>query len=140
MQLFRPDVSLNKTTPQASVELGSTAVFNLNVRNDGIYPVKATISDTLPTGLSYTVSSASAPYQITVNGRELVFSLGTGLARGESAMIVVTTTAVALQNPATNVATVNTSGNDLNPGNETSSATINIFQEIFKVYLPNIIK
>jgi uncharacterized repeat protein (TIGR01451 family) len=140
MQLFRPDVSLSKTTPQPSVELGSTAVFNLNVRNDGIYPVKATISDTLPTGLSYTVSSASAPYQITVNGRELVFSLGTGLAQGESAMIVVTTTAVALQNPATNVATVNTSGNDLNPGNETSSATINIFQEIFKVYLPNIIK
>jgi len=140
MQLFRPEVSLNKTTPQTNVELGSTAVFNLSVRNDGLYPARATISDTLPAGLAFASASASVPYTITTNGNHLLFGLETSLSQGESAMITVTTTAVAVQNPATNVAEVYTPGNDLNPDNQTGSATVNIFQDIFTVYLPTLIK
>ncbi|MCA9875340.1 MAG: DUF11 domain-containing protein [Anaerolineales bacterium] len=140
MQLYRPEVSLNKTAQQSSVELGSTAVFNLHIHNNGIYPAKPTITDTLPSGLAYVSATASVPYAVTTNGNNVFFSLETGLAQGESAMITVTTTAVAVQSPATNVAVVQTPGNDLNPANQTSSAAVSIFQDLFEVYLPNIIK
>ncbi|MBK8932744.1 MAG: DUF11 domain-containing protein [Chloroflexi bacterium] len=129
MQLFRPNMSLSKTTNQTTVKVDETAVFQIAVRNDGIYPTKATITDTLPTGLAYTDASASVPFTVSQTGNQVTFTLETGLNLGESAMITVTTTAVAEQSPAINTATMSHAGSDLNPNDNSSSASINIYQD-----------
>ena len=129
MQLFRPNMSLSKTTNQTTVKVDETAVFQIAVRNDGIYPTKATITDTLPTGLAYNDASASVPFTVSQTGNQVTFTLETGLNLGESAMITVTTTAVSEQSPAINTATMSHAGSDLNPNDNSSSASINIYQD-----------
>ncbi len=119
------DLTITKTGP-AFAKPGETITYTLTVTNAG--PNSATgvtVSDTLPTGLTY-VSSAPAA---TVSGQTLSWTLGT-LAASASQTITVTATApveaTLLSTPATrtltNTASVSSATTDPTPANNTATA------------------
>ncbi|MDK2012648.1 MULTISPECIES: beta strand repeat-containing protein [unclassified Deinococcus] len=119
------DVIITKTGP-AFAKPGETISYTLTVTNAGPNAATAvTVSDTLPTGLTY-VSSAPAA---TVSGQTLSWTLGT-LAASASQTITVTATAPSeatlLSTPATrtvtNTASVSSATTDPTPANNTATA------------------
>ena len=119
------DVIITKTGP-AFAKPGETISYTLTVTNAGPNAATGvTVSDTLPTGLTY-VSSAPAA---TVSGQTLSWTLGT-LAASASQTITVTATAPSeatlLSTPATrtltNTASVSSATTDPTPANNTATA------------------
>lgn len=138
MQMYRPDVSLQKTAVQGSSEPGETAAFNLRVQNNGDYPTYATITDTLPDELSFVSASSAAPFTYTVANNLVTVNLTDPLAAGESATVTINTQVASNISPGilVNQATVSNSGLDLNLADNSDSASLYIFTVTYRVYLP----
>jgi uncharacterized repeat protein (TIGR01451 family) len=125
MQLYRPDLRLEKTTPQTNVEPGDTVQFDLTVHNDGLYAVTPTVVDTLPDGLTFTGYEATLSTTLTQTGQELTFAVGENMDWGDQFTITIYTAV----DPETDGQLVNTAqaaapGWDLNPANRQDSASV----------------
>lgn len=127
MQLYRPDLSLEKSSPQSSATIypGDTATFHLTVQNNGIYASKIVLTDSLPAGLIYQAHSASQPVDLTISGSDLVFALEEPLAWGESASLTITAVVTnGVDGLLTNQAVVSSAGWDLNLADNQASAPL----------------
>ncbi len=83
MQIFRPDLALDKGSSQFSVEPGEEITFSLTVENEGLYASRPKVVDTLPNGLSYISATASAGMTVSVSGKVVTMEFEDDLARGE---------------------------------------------------------
>lgn len=83
MQVFRPDLSLDKGSSQFSVEPGEQVTFRLTIENEGLYASRPTVVDTLPNGLSYVSATASAGMTVSISGNKVTMEFVDELARGE---------------------------------------------------------
>ncbi|MCB8966619.1 MAG: DUF11 domain-containing protein [Ardenticatenaceae bacterium] len=138
MQLYRPDLSLEKASVTGSSEPGETAVFSLTVSNSGLYPAHATITDTLPTALSFVSASGNISFTYAVTDTQVVINFVEPLAEGESATVTLRTQVAADSQPGTltNRATVASPGLDFNLANNTDTAQLAIFTVTYRTYLP----
>lgn len=138
MWLYRPDLSLTLTPLQSSVVPSSTLSFSLDVANTGLYPTYATIRDILPPGLSFVSASSSLPLMTTVSANEVTIELQAPISEGSSANILLT----AFISPTvtggvyTTTATVSTLAGDLDLTNNSDSATFNIVEIVYYLFLP----
>lgn len=138
MQLYRPDLSLQKTAVTGSVEPGDTATFALQIANNGLYPAYTTITDTLPTLLSFINATATVSFTHTTTANQVVFNLLEPLTEGSAATITIHTQ-VAADSPIgamTNSAVAWNPGLDLNLNDNTDTANIFIFTVTYRSYLP----
>lgn len=125
MQLYRPDLRLEKSTSQDEVEPGQVVEFDLMVYNDGLYAAEITVVDTLPNGLTFVDYQATAPTTLAQSGQTLTFTIDTPLAWGDGFTITLSTTVdPAISGSLTNVAAVSSPGWHLNPTNQQDSVTV----------------
>ena len=127
MQLYRPDLSLEKSSPQSDKPLypGDEATFRLEIHNNGIYASQMVLTDTLPNGLIYQGYESSHPVSLSVDGPNLIFNLDAPLAWGESASITLTTIVTrGVDGLVTNYAIGQSAGWDLNPADNEASAAV----------------
>lgn len=129
MQLYRPDLSLEKSSPQGDEPLypGDEAVFHLTVHNQGIFASNIVLTDQLPAGITYQAHSASQPVNLTVDGPNLLFTLAEPLDWGESASITLTTVVTnGVDGLVTNYATVQSAGWDLDLADNEANTSVQI--------------
>ena len=127
MQLYRPDLSLEKSSPQSNQTLypGDEATFHLTIQNNGIYASNIILTDSLPAELIYQTHSASLPVELTISGSDLVFTLEEPLAWGESASLTITAVVTnSVDGLLTNQAVVGGAGWDLNLADNEASASV----------------
>jgi len=126
----RADVAVKKTAAASSIQAGQTASFSIVVSSLG--PSSASnvvLTDTLPSGVTWTVSGADAVAAgcagTVAGGGTLTCSVGT-LAAGATRTVTVSgTTPASTCGELPNTAQVSAS-NDSDSGNNTSSATITV--------------
>jgi hypothetical protein len=139
MQLYRPEVSLDLDANPSHVMIDDPVAFTLTAANSGFYPDRATITVTLPAGLSYVSASSAAAHTVTVNGNQVVLKLEDAIMQGETAVITLQTTANGAESGTiTTTANLTTSGLNLTTGNQSASADVTI--HLFNAYLPMIKK
>jgi uncharacterized repeat protein (TIGR01451 family) len=145
MQLMRPELSLNKTSLQATAEPGDTVEFVLAVANDGLYPSQVTITDTLPTALNYVSVESTVTTTVSTAGDNVIINLvygsgptDQGMAWGESAVITLTTQVdpAAGDGMVTNLALLGMHGLDISPGDESDTAQVDIDSPITSTSTP----
>lgn len=127
MQLYRPDLSLEKSSPQSGGQVypGDEVVFHLTVHNNGIYASNIVLTDHLPLELSYQTHSASHPVDLTIDGSNLVFTLEEPLAWGESASLTITAVVHSgVDGLVTNHAIARSAGLDLDLSDNEASASV----------------
>lgn len=123
MPLMRPDLSLEKSTLTAAVDVGEAVTFLLSLHNEGLYPAPAVITDVMPAQLTLLAYQSSAPVNLNQAGGELAFHPVNGLARGQSLAITLTAQLTATNTePLANAATAASPGLEINPGDETATA------------------
>ncbi len=138
MQLFRPNLGVNKQSQQSQAQVGDQITYTLTISNGGIYAAKPVITDVLPAGLNYQSVTSTISMTTSVTGQSVRFDLQEPIGWGETAVITLTasvtpgaagimTNTAALFTPALNIDTTNMS--------DTAVIFINRF-----VYLPTIIK
>lgn len=116
------DLVITKTLV-GNLVAGQNATYQLQVVNNGPsnIPGTVTITDTLPSGLSF-VSGTGAGFTCSASGQTVTCTRPTGLTTGSTAIVPLT---VAVASGATgsisNTASVSSSLNDPNPGNNTST-------------------
>lgn len=118
------DLSLTKTGTPASVSAGNTVSYILRASNAGPTAASdATITDTLPTGVTL-VSSTPSQGTCSATGQTLTCPLGT-VANGSNATVtvVVRVPAGSTATSLTNVAEVASSTSDPNTANNRASVT-----------------
>ncbi len=127
----RADLVLTKSHAGGEVVAGASAVFTIEVHNDG--PSDAVgplvVTDTLPAGLTYL--SATGGWTCVPSGADVTCTLPGDLLAGASAPDLELTAQVdAGVEPTdlTNTATVESSTVDPTPGNNTDDATIAVVQ------------
>jgi uncharacterized repeat protein (TIGR01451 family) len=126
MQLFRPDIAVAKQALQSSAEPGDPVDFVLAVSNEGLYPARVVVTDTLPVDLNFDTMAASAPiFPPVITGNQITVEFVEPFAWGDSAAITLTAnTSPDFIGVTTNWATAVNSGSDLDEGNNTASALI----------------
>ncbi|MCI0395408.1 MAG: C25 family cysteine peptidase, partial [Chloroflexi bacterium] len=134
MQLMRPDLELQKSALQTQAEPGDQVDFVLEVTNNGLYPGRTVITDTLPAGLSFVSATASVTTTINNVGNDVMVELlfgddpvNQGMPWGGSATITITagvgTVGAGL---ITNEALAGSPGLEIVPGDESDTASIQI--------------
>lgn len=127
MQLYRPDLSLEKSSPQSSAPLytGDEVTFHLTVQNNGIFASNIILTDHLPIGLQYQTYTASVPLDLTIQGNDLIFTFDDPLAWGERAAITLTTIITSgVDGLVTNHALISSGGWDSDPSDNTDSVSL----------------
>jgi large repetitive protein len=123
------DLVLTKTALGPFVA-GETTTYRLRVDNDGPSDAEATvrITDTLPTGLTYTsASSVTGSWTCVATASGFTCDLASGLALGDAAVVDVTVgVASDVLGDVTNTATVTSPTTDPVPGNNDDDATITV--------------
>lgn len=120
------DLAITNTSTTSSVTAGGSLVYQISVTNNG--PSTATgvsLSDTLPTGVTFTSATAT---QGTVSSASGVVSgtLGT-LAPGATVTVTVNATVAAdTRGTLSNTATVTSTETDSNSANNSSTATTTV--------------
>ena len=121
-----PDLSLTKT-PSGSFVVGNRAAFTLIVSNAfsaGPTTGAITVTDTLPNGLTFVSSGASAPgWSCQGNGQDVTCTHQGSL--GFSTLVLDVEIGTAAVGQQTNTATVSTPG-DSNPANNSASAQFTV--------------
>ena len=99
IEIVAYDVSLKKFADKHTYNSGQTVTYTLTVNNNSkLAATGATVTDTIPAGLSFT--GCDRPYSYNSGTRLLTVELGT-LAPLQSAVIKVTCTADAVSEPVT---------------------------------------
>jgi uncharacterized repeat protein (TIGR01451 family) len=127
MQIFRPDLSLDKGSSQFSAEPGDQVVFSLTVENQGLYASRPIVVDTLPNGLSFVSATASADMTVSISGNKVTMEFMDDLVRdGVVTIELVTELAADFAGASvTNSAVVTgVGGLDGNAGNDSDSHTV----------------
>ncbi|HEU5004134.1 MAG TPA: hypothetical protein VFW71_15330 [Actinomycetota bacterium] len=127
LEILCPDVTVTKTAVSATVNAGGTAAFNIVVANGGPGTAHGvTLTDVLPGGITWTVTSQPAGNPCTITGsltQTLSCSFG-DVASGASLTVVVSgTTAAANCGMLVNTVTV---GALNQAGDPTSQAVITV--------------
>lgn len=91
MQLFRPKVSVTKESLDTVVQANDPVSFRLTVSNEGLYPDRVSLVDTLPGSLQYLNSTTTAPVTITTNGNLITYTLANALSISQTVVITVNT-------------------------------------------------
>ncbi len=125
LQLYRPDLRLEKSTSEEIVVPGQAVDFELSVYNDGLYATQVTVIDTLPVGLTFVDYNATIPTTLTQSGQTLTFTIEGPLAWNDAFTITLSTVVdPATSGPLPNVARAESPGWHLNPANQQDSATV----------------
>jgi uncharacterized repeat protein (TIGR01451 family) len=124
------DVKVQKTAASSSINAGDTATFSIVVTSLG--PAAANnvvLTDTLPAGLTWTVSGADATAAgcagTLAGGSTLSCSFGTLAASASRTVTVSAKTSTSNCGQINNTATVSAT-NDTNSGNNSSSASMTV--------------
>jgi uncharacterized repeat protein (TIGR01451 family) len=128
------DLSIVKMASAAAVVPGQAVTYTLTVTNNSTTSTtsSATVSDTLPTGLTLiSATSANQGVTVTTSGNAVSATLPAAFAGGATATLTVLATASSTGNlPAslTDMATVAVAATDTdpNPANNTSSVTTTV--------------
>jgi uncharacterized repeat protein (TIGR01451 family) len=145
MPMMRPALSLTKTALQDIAEPGQTVEFVLEVSNDGLYPSPVNVADLLPHELNYVSAVASVANTVSTVGDSVFIDLffGTeevdqGMPWGATAVITLTTQvdAFAGAGPVTNVAAISGPGLEIDPGDESDTAEVEIDSKITNTPTP----
>lgn len=126
MQLFRPDIAVDKQVVQPIVDPGELADFVLTVHSEGLVAAKAVVTDTLPPELNFVTMTTSLPtFTPNINGNQISVELVEPLNWGESATITLTTRTITnFIGVTTNWATAVSAGDDIDESDNTASATV----------------
>jgi uncharacterized repeat protein (TIGR01451 family) len=120
-----PDLTISKTASPSPVTGGGTLTYTLTAQNatGTTDALNVTVTDALPSGVSFTSCSVSTGGCSTLNGT--VTALFGTLAGGASATLTITTKAptVTSSTTITNMATVSTTNPESNTANNQASAT-----------------
>lgn len=119
------DLSVVKTTNSTSVSSGDIVTYTVVVSNAG--PSNAqnvTLADSIPSNILNPQFSTDGG--LTFNNWVNPYTIGTLLANASSTIIINGTAATTPIGTVKNTATVSSSTSDPNPGNNSSSATINV--------------
>lgn len=124
------DLSIVKTDSPDPVVAGEQLVYTLLVTNAGPSDASGVqLVDTLPDGVTY-VSSTTTQGTVSQEGGNVTAELG-ALARGDSATVVVTVTVDAsARGELLNEAVVSADQDELDPDNNTDSATTQVIAEV----------
>ena len=115
------DIDVDKTADAASVSAGEQIGFTVTLTNHGEGEAKGIqFTDTLPAGLSWSISPANADWEIS--GGKLVYKPDTLAAGASSTVHVIATTAKENCGTVDNTATVTTS----NDGQDESGASVDV--------------
>ena len=117
------DVSVTKSGSPNPVNLNSTLVYTIQVRNNG--PAVATnvmLSDTLPAAVTYVSSSSTQGTCTQAGGTVTCNNIGT-MSVGELVVVTINVTATTYSSGslATNTVTITHSDPDANPANNTAT-------------------
>jgi uncharacterized repeat protein (TIGR01451 family) len=114
-----PDMAVGMTGAPATITVGQTVTYTLNVTNLGpVWATNAALTNTLPANLSLAGVTAPPGVTYTNNGNVLIFNLGF-MTNGQTAVVTITATALSL-GPAANVGVVGDSLVDSNFANNTA--------------------
>ncbi len=118
----KADLALTKSAPAGPLLTGDALAYTLSVRNNGVDTASGvSISDPLPTGVSFVSASSGCIYDSP--SRTVTCTVAT-LANGATSAFTINTTVLTTA-PATltNTATATATTTDPNPANNTSTAT-----------------
>lgn len=120
------DVTLSKTVSEADVMVNSNFTYSLGVTNTNISPVQSVVvTDTMPTTQVQYVSATSTLGTCAFATPTVTCTLGS-MTAGSSATITITGKGLA-QGTANNTATVDQADIDINPNNNTATASNSIW-------------
>ena len=126
--LSSADIAVSKAGPDTATR-GAQAVYTLGAKNLGPAAAPTTLTDTLPSGLTY-VSAVGTGWGCSATGRTVTCSHAAALAAGASAPPVTVTATVDSDAPATLVNGVTSTGSaaDANTTNNAAQATTSVAQ------------
>jgi uncharacterized repeat protein (TIGR01451 family) len=119
------DPQISKSVNRSVVQVGDVVEFSISVTNVGNAPASDVVAeDSLPSFLAFD-GVAVTRGEVSVSGATVRVLIGT-LAPGETVTITITARVVALAVPPnnSNLASVATSSDTDNPGNDTSSVSL----------------
>ena len=120
-----PDIAVLKNAAVSTAILGSTVQYTITANNQGSAgSASVVINDTLPAGMSYSTSWATSG-SVSYNAGVLTWTIG-AMAAGQNATLTVNATAQTVGTKV-NLA-VATASDDINPLNNSSSATVTVYQ------------
>lgn len=115
----KSDLQISKTINNSTASVGSTVTFTITAQNNGAdNDTEVVVNDLLPSGYSYTSSSASTGSYNSATG---LWTIG-NFNNGASATLTVTATVLATGN-YTNIATISGLNIDPNMANNTAEAS-----------------
>jgi uncharacterized repeat protein (TIGR01451 family) len=124
------DLSIDKEST-GMFAVGSNGSYTLAVTNDGpANPGAITVTDTLPSGLSY-VSSSGAGWSCSAAGQDITCERAAGLTVGSTSTVTLTVSISSGAFPSVvNEATVSSGMSDPDPTNNTDSVTTTVQPEV----------
>ncbi len=144
MQLFRPDLSLEISARPRSVTPGEVITFNLEIQNQALYPTFPTLTSTLPAGLEFggVTATASISENVDADTGLIIVDVVSSVPENEAVTVTITATVSgnAVAGSVIFQSAVDSPGLDLNLENNEDQATVTIFIEIKRVFLPAILR
>lgn len=124
----RADLSLIKSTAPARPQAGGLITYTLDATNNGPSNASSvTLTDTLPTDITFQSGSVEGGGTCTAAGRDVTCPIGTIAAADTRTVTIVARVGPSVVGTSTNTATVSSSAvNDPSPGNNTASSTTSI--------------
>jgi uncharacterized repeat protein (TIGR01451 family) len=119
---FPPDLTISKSHT-GNFTQGQIGVYTINVTNSGSGPTtgSVTVTDTLPTGLSFSSGSGTGWNNCTASGQVVSCSRNTALGAGASSAITLNVLVAAnAPSSVTNTASITATG-EINTGNNSAS-------------------
>jgi uncharacterized repeat protein (TIGR01451 family) len=135
MQFMRPDLQVQKNALTSQAEPGDMVEFAIQVANNGIYPGHVTLTDTLPSQMTFITATSSITTAIQTVGNQIFIDLQNGsdqLNRGLPWNATATVTITAqVDIPAgigdkTNNVVAGGTGLELSPTDNYDSAVVHI--------------
>ncbi len=128
MFVMRPSLSISAVANPAYTTPGEIVDIELTIRNNGIYPIKSTVSNELDSGLDFI--SASSPSQVTVNSSNqgLTFDIEEEIGFDDPITItmkVQTSENAFAPSSLSSISEISPPYSEADPGDESAQAVIN---------------